>query len=58
MIGQKVVLIKVDIYRKAEDNNLGPYAITDVFINGIVWIQRKTINERFNIRKLRPNFER
>ena len=57
-IGQKVVLIKDGIYRKAEDSNLGPYTITDVFVNGTVRIQRGTINERLNIRRLRPYFER
>ena len=57
-IGQKFVLIKDGIYHKAEDNNLGPYTITDVFVNGTVRSQRGTINERLNIRRLCPYFER
>ena len=57
-VGQKVVLIKDHIFRKAEDSNLGPFTITDVFVNGTVRIQRGTINERLNIRRLRPYFER
>ena len=59
-IRQNFFLIKDGIYRKAEDNNLGPYTITDVFVNGTVRIQRQrgTINERLNIRILRSYFER
>ena len=57
-IGDKALLIKDGIFRKAEDNNDGPYLITQVFSNGTVRIQRGTINERLNIRRLRPYFER
>ena len=56
-IGTKVVLIKDGILRKAEDKNIGPYLITEVFSNGTVRIQRGTINERINIRRLSPFFE-
>jgi hypothetical protein len=56
-IGTKVVLIKDGIHRKAEDKNTGPYLITEVFSNGTVRIQRGTINERLNIRRLGPFFE-
>ena len=56
-VGTKVVLIKDGILRKAEDKNIGPYLITEVFSNGTVRIQRGTINERVNIRRLSPFFE-
>ena len=56
-VGQKVLLIKDGILRKAEDKNDGPYVITQVFTNGTVRIQRGTINERLNIRRLTPYFE-
>ena len=55
--GQKVLVVKGGILRKAEDPNEGPYKITDVFTNGTVRIQRGTINERINIRRLHPFFE-
>ena len=32
-IGQKIFLIKDGIYHKSEDNNIGPYTTTDVFVN-------------------------
>ena len=51
-------MIKGGILRKAEDPQEGPYKITEVFTNGTVRIQRGTINERLNIRRLRPYFER
>ena len=56
-IGTKVVLINDGIHHKAEDKNIGPYLITEVFSNGTVRIQRGTINERINIRRLSPFFE-
>jgi len=56
-VGQKVLLIKDGILRKAEDKNDGPYVITQVYTNGTVRIQRGTINERLNIRRLTPYFE-
>ena len=52
------VVIKIDgAYREAEDKNDGPYHVTEVFSNGTVRIQRGTINERVNIRRLSPWFE-
>ena len=50
-------IINDGIHRKAEDKNIGPYLITEVFSNGTVRIQRGTINERINIRRLSPFFE-
>ncbi len=43
--------------RKALDKNEGPYEVTNVFTNGTVRIQRGSINERINIRRLTPFFE-
>ena len=57
-VGQKVLLTKDGILRKVEDKNKGPYLITQVHHNGTVRIQRGTINERINIRRLSPYFER
>jgi hypothetical protein len=56
-VGTKCVLIKDGLPRKAEDKNTGPYLITEVYSNGTVRIQRGTINERLNIRRLSPFFE-
>ena len=42
---------------KAEDKNEGPYEVTHVYTNGTVRIQRGTINERLNIRRLTPYFD-
>ena len=55
--GTKVILIKYGIHHKAEDKNTGPYLITEVFSNGTVRIQRGTINERIDIRRLSPFFK-
>ena len=57
-VGQKVLVFKAGILRKAEDPFAGPHAITDVYTNGTVRIQRGTLNERLNIRRLHPCFER
>ena len=57
-VGQKCLVVKGGILRKAEDPQDGPYKITEVFTNGTVRIQRGTINERLNIRRLLPYFER
>ena len=43
--------------RKAADKNVGPYVVTSVHTNGTVRIQRDTVNERINIRRLRPYFD-
>ena len=51
-------LIKEGKLRKVEDPYEGPYVITDVYTNGTVRIQRGTLNERINIRRLHPYFER
>ena len=57
-VGQKVLLNKDGILRKAQDKNDGPYVITQVHTNGTVRIQRGTMTERLNIRRLSPYFEK
>jgi hypothetical protein len=56
-VGQKVLLRKDGIIRKASLRNEGPYVVTQVFTNGTVRIQRGTISERLNIRRISPFFE-
>ena len=56
-VGQKVFLRKDGILRKAEDKYLGPYVITQVHTNGTVRIQRGTMSERLNIRRITSFFE-
>ena len=53
-VGQKVLLTKDGILRKAEDKNKGPYVITQVHCNRTVRIQRETFSERLNIMRLSP----
>ena len=55
-IGQKVTIRKDGVLRKAENKNIGPYVITQVFTNGTVRIQRGSISERINIRRIDPYF--
>ena len=57
-VGQKVLLAKGGILRNSEVPHDGPYRITDVYTDGTVRIQCGTINERINIRRLHPYFER
>ena len=56
-VGDKVTLKKDGILRKAEDKNTGPYVITQVHCNGTIRIQRKSVSERLNIRRVDPWFE-
>ena len=57
-IGDKI-LIKYDgIIRKAQDKYEGPYTITQVHCNGTVRIQRDSVSERMNIRRLTPYFDK
>lgn len=60
VVGSKCMLInEINNERrpKAEDKHDGPYTITQVYTNGTVRIQRGSINERINIRRLTPFFE-
>jgi hypothetical protein len=56
-VGQKVLLIRDGTLRKGEDQFEGPYLVTEVHTNGTVRIQRGTISERLNIRRVVPYFE-
>jgi len=56
-VGQKVIVCKDGILCKAEDRYSGPYVITQVHTNGTVRIQRGTMSERINIRRIAPFFE-
>jgi hypothetical protein len=56
-VGQKVLLRKDGILRKAEVKYLGPFTITQVHTNGTIRIQRGTMSERINIRRVAPHFE-
>ena len=56
-VGQKVVLRKDGVLRKAESKCEGPCVIAQVHANGTVRIQRGTISERLSIRRIAPYFE-
>ena len=56
-VGHKILIVKDGILRKAEDKHEGPYTITQVYCNGTVRIQRGSVNERINIRRLTPYIE-
>jgi hypothetical protein len=55
--GHKVLIRKDGVLRKAEDRYEGPYVITQVHTNGTVRIQRGSMSERINIRRITPFFE-
>ena len=53
--GEQVLVVKDGIFRKLEAPYQGPFAITDVYVNGTVRIQRSpTVTERLNIRRITP----
>ena len=54
--GDKCLIIQDEVQRKASDINIGPWVVTTVHTNGTVKIQRDTVTERMNIRRLRPYF--
>jgi hypothetical protein len=54
VVGQKVILRKDGILRKAELKYEGPYTIKQVHVNGTVRIQKGTISERLSIRRIEP----
>ena len=48
-------MIRKDGYiRKADKKYLGPFTITQVHTNGTIMIQRGTMSERINIRRVTP----
>jgi hypothetical protein len=60
VVGSKALIIKAtdgSHLPKAEDKNEGPYEVTQVYTNGTVRLQRGSVNERINIRRLTPYFE-
>ena len=57
-VGQQVFVKNTDIARKLDNPKYGPYEITDVFTNGTVRIQKGSVNERINIRRIEPFFEK
>ena len=57
VVGGKVLLKKDGILRKAESRYTGPYTILQVHTNGTIRIQRGSISERLNIRRVTPYFE-
>jgi hypothetical protein len=56
-VNDKVSLKKDGVLRKAEDKNTGPYVVTQVHTNGTVRIQRGSVSERLNIRRIDPFYE-
>ena len=56
-VGQKVYVTRDGILRKLDNPKSGPFPITDVYTNGTVRIQRGSVNEQINIRRLEPHFE-
>ena len=57
-VGDKITIDKEhkDLIRKAVFVNDGPFVITQVFTNGTVRIQKGRVNERINIRRIKPFF--
>jgi len=56
-VGHKVMIRKDGYIRKADKKYLGPFTITQVHMNGTIRIQRGTMSERINIRRVTPFFE-
>lgn len=56
-VGQKVILRKDGVLRKAEQKYEGPFTITQVHTNGTVRIQRGSLSERLSIRRIEPYHE-
>ena len=57
VVGQKVLLIKDGIRRKAKVKYLDPFTIMQVHMNRTIRIQQGTMSERINIRRVTPYFE-
>ena len=55
-IGDRVHVEITDIHCKFDYKQQGPYRITEVFTNGTVRVQCRQVNERMNIRRLKPHF--
>ena len=57
-IGDKVLLDKPGIINKMSAPRTGPHTVITTYTNGTVRIQRGAINERVNIRRITPYYER
>ena len=57
-IGEKVYINRKGVFRKFDDPKYGPFRITDIYTNGTVRIQKGSVNERINIRRLEPHFDK
>ena len=53
-VGDQVLLHKDGVLRKMASPMEGPYRIIEVFTNGTVKIQRGIVQERLNIRRIKP----
>ncbi|KAL7548106.1 LOW QUALITY PROTEIN: hypothetical protein ACHAWF_011395 [Thalassiosira exigua] len=56
-VGQKILLTRDGTLRKSDLKYDGPSTVTEVYTNSTVRIQRGTVNERLNIRRIVPYFE-
>ena len=57
-VGEKVLLTKPGIIRKMSTPREGPYLVRAVHTNGTLHIQRGSITERVNIRRVAPFVEK
>jgi len=55
-VGGEVMIRKDGTLRKAETKYTGPYKITTVHTNGTIRIQKGSLSERLNIRRVKPYF--
>ena len=53
-VGDKVLLLKDGVLRKLKCPTEGPYEIIEVYSNGTVRIQHGLVQERLNIRRIKP----
>ena len=56
-IGDRVYVEMTGIYHKLDYNKQEPYRTTEVFTNGKVRFQQGKLNEKINIRRLKPQFD-
>jgi hypothetical protein len=58
-VGDKVLLQKPGKHlRKLEAPRTGPHTVTAIYTNGTLRIQKGKVNERVNIRRFSPYFEK
>jgi hypothetical protein len=58
-VGDKVLLKKPGQHlRKLEAPRTGPHTVAAIYTNGTLRIQKGKVNERVNIRRLSPYFEK